>query len=485
MKSKLLLLDLSICSLWMVSLLGGRGGWYYPAFAFAVLGIMMRLTVSFSLYYHEKRSWLPLGMFTVMAALLAYTENLGMGTIPSYFFCLTHLEYSKIVKSILGICLFLWIYVAPFVFVLFSLGNLRRTNLTWRELMGGILWHDRLTKTCSAVLAIMLLAFLTGISMSPHLCQVMCFAAVPLTYWLLCHLLRMKPDYLWVLVVSMFIFWYCQLLAGAWRASLLLISFGLVSFVGTRLYKNTQDFLLTICSVIYLSILLPSFSIGYNQYACINYARSGFYYLSPFKGIIYITDSTGELYGLRDRYGLLIEPKYEHIKCGVCSPHKWSYEYPMQKEGYTRYYNILNNEFVNEPDIREDLQHSVRTIIENHFADYGSSYGDRGQIIITDILSEKTIADVRVCMYGNPILNYYPDRFIADDSVKVEAGQFLRNDSVKVYNDMLKKSMSYAVNVPDSVARYRIYVRIAADSLTLHSTLMDIARKVASLPELK
>ncbi len=485
MRTKLLLLDLSICSLWMLSLLGGRDGWYHPAIAFAVIGVMMRFVVSFSLYYQEKRSWLPLGMFAVIAALLAYTENLGIGTIPSYFFCLTHLEYSKVVKSILGFALFLWVYVAPFVFVLFSLGNLRRTDLTWREMMGGILWHDRLAKTCSAVIAIMFFSFLTGMSMTSHLCQVMCFVAIPLTYWLLCHFLHIKAECLWALVVSMAIFWYCQLLAGTLRASLLFISLGLVSIVGTRIYKNTQDFLLTFCSVIYLGILLPSFSIGYNQYACINYARSGFYYLSPFKGILYITDSTRELYGLRDRYGLLIEPKYEHIRCGVSSPHKWSYEYPMQKDGYTRYYNVLNNEFVNEPDIREDLQHSVRTIIENYFGVYGSGYGDRGQIKITDMLSGKTIADVRVCMYGNPILNYYPDRFIADDSVKVEAGQFLSNDSVVVDNDILKKSMSYAVKVPDSVARYRIYVRIATDSLTSHSTLMDIAEKVASLQELK
>ena len=66
MKSTLLLLDLSICSLWMLSLLGGRDGWFYPAFAFSVLGVMMRFVASFSLYYQEKRSWLPLGIFAFL-----------------------------------------------------------------------------------------------------------------------------------------------------------------------------------------------------------------------------------------------------------------------------------------------------------------------------------------------------------------------------------------------------------------------------------
>lgn len=249
MRTKLLLLDLSICSVWMLSLLCGRDGWYYPAIAFAVMGVMMRFVVSFSLYFQEKRSWLPLCLFAVLAGLLAYTENLGVETIPSYFFCLTHLEYSKVVKSIIGIGLFLWVYIVPFVCILFSLKKLHRTDLTWIELLGGVLWHNRLTKTCSAVLSVMFLSFLTGMSMTPHLCQVMCFTAVPLTYWLLCHCLRIRSENLWLLVVSMAIFWFGQLLAGVWRALLLLASFGLVTFVGTRLYKNTQNLLLTISSV--------------------------------------------------------------------------------------------------------------------------------------------------------------------------------------------------------------------------------------------
>ena len=45
----------------------------------------------------------------------------------------------------------------------------------------------------------------------------------------------------------------------------------------------------------------------------------------------------------------------------------------MQREGYTRYYNVLNNEFVNEPAIKDDLQHSVRGILENHVKYTGSA----------------------------------------------------------------------------------------------------------------
>ena len=485
MKSKLLLLDLSICSVWMLSLLGGRHGWYYPAFAFAMLGLLMRIVVSFSLYYREKRTWLPLCLFGILSGILISTRSLDLATIAGYFFYLTKLEYSSILKKTLGILLFLWLFVSPFIYVLFSIGKLKCSELTWKELLGAVLWHDRLTKTCSAILAIIAIAFLTGMSMEPHLCQVMCLSAVPLSYWLICRYEHVKADWIWLLVISMVIFWYAQITAGAWRASLLALSFMLIVIVGSRLYRNIHNHILVFCAVLYLGVLLPSFCIGYNQYACINYARAGYGYLSPFSGILYVKDSTGELLGLRDRYGLIIKPTYDNIRNGVYDFWNWSYEYPFEKDGYTRYYNVLNNEFVKEPDIQADLQHRVREILEGYFADYGSDYDDRGQIKITDLINGNNIADIRVSMYGLPSLNYHPERFISDDSVEVLPGKFFRNDSVAVYNDYIKQSLSYAINFPETTPRYRIYVRLAKDSIPSDSTLIDIASKVAALKELK
>lgn len=483
---KLLFVDLAICSLWMLSVFGGRGCWIQPLFVVAVLSVLFRLIVSFSLYYQERRSWLPLGIFALTTSFLVYEGDMTVMTIAKFFFFLPGMEYCREKSIALTKCSFLWIFVAPFIYYLTFWWKYKRTELTWKELLGGMLWHDRLTKTCSAILAVMLLTFLTGLSMSHRLCLVMCLTAVPLTYWLLCHCLRVKSECLWILVASMFVFWYCQLLAGAWRVSLLLLSFALVAYVGLRLYKNARHFALAFCSVLYIGIILPSFSIGYNQYACINYARSGFSYLAPFPGIIYVTDSTGALYGLRDRYGLLVAPEYEHIESGINSPYRWSYEYPMQKDGYTRYYNVLNNEFVNEPDIVGSLQRRVKKIIEGYFAEKGSEYEDRGQVKVTDLRKGKTIADVRVSMYGNPVLNYYPKLYLADDSVEVASGHFFRKDSVWTSDYTVKHTLSYAIHVPDSMtARYRIYVRLATDRIVSDSTVIGIARQVASLKELK
>lgn len=484
MKSKMLLLDLSICAMWMLSLIGGRHGWYHPAFAFAMLGLLMRIVVSFALYYCEKRTWLPLCLFGVVSGILISIQNVDYISMIDYFFYLTKLEYNRVMRIVLGSFLFLWIFVAPFIFALFSIGKLRNSDLTWKELFGAVLWHDGLTKTCSATMGIMAVAFLTGMSMESHMCQVMCFSSVPLSYWLICRYKHVKAEWIWLLVISMVIFWYAQITAGVWRASLLALSFMLIAIVGSRLYRNIHDQVLVLCAVLYLGILLPSFCIGNNQYACINYARVGFSYLRPFNGILYVKDSTGKLLGLRDRYGLIAEPIYENIRGGVYDPWSWSYEYQFEKDGYTRYYNALNNEFVKEPNIKADLQHRVREILEGYFADNGSDYDDRGQIKITDLINEKTIADVRVSMYGLPSPNYHPERFIADDSVEVIAGQFFRNDSVEVYNGYIKQSLSYAINFPEIIPRYRIYVRLAKDRIPSDTTLMDIANKVAALKEL-
>ena len=488
MKSKLLFFDLAICALWMLSMFGGRGSWAYAALPFIVLEVLYRFVISFSLAHKEKRSWLPLLIFVPLIVMSVYDGVYnGVGNIICRVSDLTGLEYNATLKYTLGGFLMLWIFVVPYIWyaVLLFKKQLVRTELTWKELVGGILWHRHLERTCSAILMIQLLAFLTGLAMNARLCQILCMSAAPLTYWLLCHYHKVNAEKVWVLVVSMTIFWYAQIVAGVWRVSMLLVSFGLVIYVGTRIYHNIKDNLLVNTMVLYLGILLPSLSIGYNQYACINYARSGFYYMEPFHGILYLTDSTRELYGLRDRYGLLVEPVYERIRESDRFPNGWPYIYELQKDGYCRYYEVVNNAFTHEPDIRPDLQHEVREILEKHFEWNGSEYDDMGQITVTELLDGKTIADVRMSMYGNPIINYNIERFIPDDSVAIASGEFFRNDSVKGYHGF-KHSVSYATNIPDStMPRYRIYVRLATDSVHADSTLVELAGKVSGLSELK
>lgn len=489
MKSKLLFFDLSVCSVWMLSMFGARGSWTVPTFLVMVLLFLGRIVLSFSLYHQEKRAWLPLLVF-VPLVWLSFAANvfLGLGDFLDRVFVLTKLEHNATLVFTLCILITLWLFVAPYVcyFILLLRKKLARTDLTWEELLGGILWHGRLEKTAAAMLMIMLLAFLTGLSMSERTCQAMCLTAAPLTYWLLCHYKKVKADKLWMLAVSMVLFWYAQILGGAWRASLLLVSFGLVVYVGTRLFKHIRSYLLVNVLVLYLGILLPSFSIGYNQYACMNYARKGFYHLSPFEGIIYITDSSHELYGLRDRYGLLVEPEYERIVEEDRLHKGWSYIYVLQKDGYERYYDVLTNRYIHEPDIHPGLQRDIIRILSSHFANKGSEYDDLGEIRVTDMQDGKSIADVRVQMDGESFLVYNSERFLPDDSVSVVAGEFFRKDSVEV-GHYTKHYLSHAVQVPnDSVSapRYEVYMRLATERVPKEEELQELAEKVADLKEL-
>ena len=489
MKNKVLFFDLAICSVWMLSIFGGRVSWSYPPFFVAALAVMFRIVASYSLYhYKEVRSWLPLGMVLLLTGMFMSSgiRYYRGGDILNCILEHNALEYGSILEYILYYSLFGWLLMFPCAYYLFLLirKQLNRTELTWKDLLGGVLWHGRLEKASSAIMMVMLVSLLAGLSMNAQLCMLVCLTSPPLTCWLVCRYYKVKAERLWVLVVSMTIFWYAQLSTGVLRASLLLLSFILVVYVVTKLYKNIGSYLWTNVLGIYLGILLPSFAIGYNQYACINYARKG-NYLSPFQGILIVTDSSYEHFGLRDRYGLLVKPEYEWIQDGDRQWDVWRYICTLKKDGYERFYDVLNNEFVNESNIRPDLQHEVVNVIENHFKWHGSGFADKGHITITELIDGKTIANVRVSMHGNPFLIYADERFMPDDSITISAGEFCRNDSVNL-EYCTKHSLSYAVNVPsDSVARYRIYVRLATDSIPSEDTMRELAKRVATLPELK
>ena len=351
MKSKLLYLDLIICAIWMQFAFGRYGGWATPFAAMVMPSVFYRFVLSLSLSRNEIRSWLPLLIYAPFSVWTVFSvHNICFDQIANYFFHLTHIEQNDVIHDIIKIFFLLWLVVLPYLYYLFLLTRKKtlRTELTWAELVGAILWHDKQTKIISAILMVMLVAFITGLSMSAAACQLMCLTAAPVTYWLICRYNRVVAEKMWVMVIAMIIFWYAQIMADWWRGFMLLVSLGMVAYAGTILYQKTKNGLLCIGVVLYLGVFLPSFSIGYNQYACIQYARSRFHYLEPFRGILYITDTKGK-YGLRDRYGLIIEPEYETIRIGEKRTSYWSHLYILEKNGFNRYYDVFNNKFVQEP----------------------------------------------------------------------------------------------------------------------------------------
>lgn len=352
MNTKYLYLDLIICFVWMLFVFGRYGGWAIPAAVFCMPALFYRFVIAFSLSRNDVRSWLPLLIYAPFALWVVFSGyDVSVSQISDYFFHLTHIEHNDFIHGIIKNFFLFWLFALPYLYYLFLLIRKKtlRTELTWIELIGAILWRDKQTKIISAILMVMLIAFITGLSMSAAACQLMCFSAVPITYWLICRYNRVKAEKLWMLVIAMAIFWGAQIMAGWLRGFMLFISIVMVSYVGSILYQRTKKGLLCIGCVLYLGVFLPSFSIGYNQYSCIHYARSGFHYLEPFRGILYITDGKG-LYGLRDRYGMIIEPEYETIRIGEKRTSYWSHLYILQKDSCNRYYDAFNNKFIQEPD---------------------------------------------------------------------------------------------------------------------------------------
>ncbi len=71
-----------------------------------------------------------------------------------------------------------------------------------------------------------------------------------------------------------------------------------------------------------------------------------------------ICDDTGTYYGLRDRYGLLVEPVYDKIAMASPTLNGRFIEYGLQKNGYTRVYSILTNE-IYPSSINDELQRNI------------------------------------------------------------------------------------------------------------------------------
>ena len=353
MNTKYLYLDLIICSVWMLFVFGRYGGWVIPAAVFCMPALFYRFVIAFSLSKNDVRSWLPLLIYAPFALWVVFSGyDVSVSQIADYFFNLTNLEHNDFIHGLIKNFLVIWLFAIPYLYYLFLLiyKRTKRTELAWTDLWGAILWHDKQTKIISAILMVMLIAFITGLSMSAGACQLMCIAAAPVTYWLICRYYRIKAEKLWMLVIAMTIFWGAQIMSGWWRGVMLLISLGMVTYVGIILSHKMKNRLMTIAFVLYLGVMLPSFSIGYNQYASIQYARSGFHYLEPFRGILYITDGNGQ-YGLRDRYGIIIEPEYETIRIGEKRTSYWSHLYILQKDSCNIYYDAFNNKFVQESDV--------------------------------------------------------------------------------------------------------------------------------------
>lgn len=486
MKSKLQLFDLTVCLIWIISIFGARSYWNPITFIFISLLVMIRLTVSFALIRKEKKTWISLVAYALtwlLGSALGRFYN-GIGELGDYFFELTRLEYNHIADLCIAGAFALWIIVIPYVWYLILLfrHKLEDTGMTKKELFGSILWHHRSAKYFCAATMLTYLCMTAGLLMQPRLCMTMCFIASPLLYWLIGRYYSIKAEKVWSVILGVVCFWYAQTLGGVFRVLAFTISFGLIAYVCIYLYRCTKSHYLTAISMVFLAIILPSLSIGYNQYRCINYPRSGNYYLDPYRGILRINNTTnGKLVGLRDRYGLLVEPEYESIVPNNKSYYGWTYSYKLQKDGYSRIYDVYKNEIL-PPDYCPKLQKQLCNILEGFFEINGHDLGDKGEISVTEIASNKTIGHAIITMSGNPIKIYDREDYLPQDSATIKVNEFARNDSVMINKYTTKNILRYTENLPnDSIAKYQVYVRLFLDRQPEEGEMKEIVNSVRNL----
>lgn len=464
MGNRLLWADLLFCSLWLLAVLGDRGNWNTPVHFVAVFTVVLRLSFAFVMARGEKRAWFPLALMVAFGTLTASVHQImGIDTLTVYPFHILNIRADETAMGIIVAFFVVWIWVVPIVFYFIKLlrKRLARTDLTWTDLLGGILWKERTTSTYSALMLVCITALYSGLAMDARVCLLVCICVPAFSFWLISRHYGMKRERWWVLVVAMLLFFYSQPLAGLWRVALLAVSFALVVYMGCRLYRHTKHHMLTFSTILYVGVFVPTLAIGHNPYACIDYGRLGFYTHQPYNGIFYIKD------------GDCME-HIRHHESGI-----WYDEVALCKDGYVTLYDILSARFVSN-DINGELQSDVCRALRKIMLSYDCGYDDRMEVKVTEIPTGKTISHVKATVNGGLIYNYSDEPFLPEDTATLQSGE-IRCDTLAASESSSSKVMlSHALDIrKDSVGIYHIGIRMAAGKMPEQSMAIQLANEIA------
>lgn len=353
-KSKFLWPDLLICTLWCWAILGDRHAWSTPTEFMALIAVFLRIVTTFLLQKAEIRTWVPLGIISgCLGLLLTVSEFPGLDTLVRYPFIVNDVDLMEApgLYTALSIGTAAWLWGVPVVIYLLKLWQrgLRKTELTWRDVFGSVLWKDAKARLFSGMLLVSMAALYAGMGMDARTCRFVCLAAPAASYWLLCRYYRVERPRVGWMIASMSVFYYAQVFAGSLRHWMLGISLGIVACLGWRMIRKNLRVGPLLVVILYIGMGLPSMSIGYNQYTGTEYARHLFGPLPAYNGIFLIKDQTDTLYGLRDRYGILVDPRYKNI-----TPHQPYHtlryqQLELKAEGHTDLYDLEKGKLYPNP----------------------------------------------------------------------------------------------------------------------------------------
>ena len=482
MRKILLGIDLAICSLWTIAALGSRIAWVAtPATWIVMLLIMSRLLLSFTLYHREKKSWIPGLLFMGLAAFAVSTElDIKLNELASKVFPLLNLDFDQWWYVGLTLAVATWLWVVPlavFLVNIFRKGFLTDT-LTWKDALGKLLWTDKTARTYCSLLLITTGTLYAGLAMNARICLFACVVAPTLSFHLLKRYYGLEKGKVWVLVISMLIFFFAQTHAGLLRMAMLGISFSMVIYVCSSFYQNKKKMLLSVMSAIYIGILLPCLAIGNNQYTCFNVGRTGYYSLDTYPGIFCIEDKETGKIGLRSRYALLVKPEYESIV--YHTPRHWFGELELRKNGYYTLYDICNNEYRKDNHISHQLQDSICQIVEEHLSEYGYKYDERLEVKLMEAKNSQVCTHIKALKNGSVIYDYDDkEAFIPTDSISYTPGTIVCDSLIRLEWCQLK-SLSYAhsATTKDS-AVYNIQVTLARENMPKPKEAEMLVQKIS------
>ena len=483
MRKTLLGIDLAICSLWTIAALGSRMAWVgTPATWIVMLLIMSRLLLSFTLYRKEKKSWIPGLLFVGLTAFaVSVGLDIKLSGLASKVFPLLSLDFDRWWYVGLTLAVATWLWIVPLVVFLvniFRKGCLTDT-LTWKDALGKLLWTDKTARTYCSLLLITIGTLYSGITMNARLCLFASVVAPTLSFHLLKRYYGLKKGKVWVLVISMLIFFFAQTHAGLLRMTMLGISFCMVIYVCSFFYQDKKKLLLSVISAIYIGILLPCLAIGNNQYTCFNVGRTGYYSLDAYPGIFCIEDKETGKIGLRSRYGLLVKPEYESIV--YHTPRHWFGKLELRKNGYYTLYDICNNEYRKDNHISHQLQDSICQIVEEHLSEYDYKYDERLEVKLIEANNSQVRTHIRALKNGFVIYYHYDDKepFIPTDSISYTPGTIVCDSLVGLKWCQLQ-SLSYAHDATtNDSAVYNIQVTLARENMPKPKEAEMLVQKIS------
>ena len=482
MRKILLGIDLAICSLWTIAALGSRIAWVdTPVTWIVMLLIMSRLLLSFTLYHREKKSWIPGLLFMGLTAFAISTElDIKLSELASKVFPLLNLDFNRWWYVGLTLDVATWLWIVPLVVFLvniFCKGSLTDT-LTWKDALGKLLWTDKTARTYCSLLLITIGTLYAGLTMNARLCLFASVVAPTMSFHLLKRYYGLEKGKMWVLVISMLIFFFAQPHAGLLRMSMLGISFSMVIYVCSSFYQDKKKLLPSVMSAIYVGILLPSLAIGNNQYTYFNVGRTGYYSIVTYPGIFCIEDKKTGKIGLRSRYALLVKPEYESIV--YHTPRHWFGKLELRKNGYYTLYDICNNEYRKDNHISHQLQDSICQIVEEHLSEYDYKYDERLEVRLIEAKNSQVRTHIKALKNGSVIYNY-DDKgaFIPTDSVSYTPGTIDCDSLVRLEWCMLK-SLSYTHNaITNDSAVYNIHVTLARENMPKPKEAEMLVQKIS------